>query len=102
MIGLFVRITTILFIAGNPRFITGFNCLVALILKQSHLMPYDDQTDARAIGEAGRGRVIGILERSIVFVLIIRGNISAVGLILAAKAIARFKYLEGAISPNTS
>jgi hypothetical protein len=136
-IGLFIRIIVILFIAGNPRFITGFNnparslasiiqansaiaasitqkgfrdlllmisgvllagfdinCLVALILKQSHLIPPDDQSGASAAGEAGRGRIIGILERSIVFVLIIRGNISAVGLILAAKAIARFKDLD--------
>jgi hypothetical protein len=136
-IGLFVRITAILFIAGNPRFVTGFNslarglsaliqansviaasitpegfhnllltlsgvllagfeinCLVALILKQSHLIPHDVQADARAIGEAGRGRIIGILERSIVFVLIVGGNISAVGLILAAKAVARFKDLD--------
>jgi hypothetical protein len=136
-IGLFLRVAVILFFAGNPRFIPGFNgparslaalmqansvvaasitqkgfrdlllmlsgvllagfdinCLVALILKQSHLMPSDVQTAASAAKEAGRGRIIGILERSIVFVLIVRGNFSAVGLILAAKAIARFKDLD--------
>jgi hypothetical protein len=136
-IGLFIRVGVILFVAGNPRFIPGFNgtarglaaivrenslvaaslternfhdlllmvsgillagfdinCLVALILKQAHLMPSESQTDASAAGEVGRGRIIGILERSIVFVLVVRGNISAVGLILAAKAIARFKDLD--------
>jgi hypothetical protein len=76
--------------------LAGFdiNCLVGLILKQSHLLPSDNQPDARAAGEIGRGRTIGILERSIVFVLVVRGNFSAVGLILAAKAIARFKELD--------
>jgi hypothetical protein len=136
-IGLFVRISVVLFVAANPRFIPGFNdlardlvtllrensviaasvtqknfhdlllmilgillagfdinCLVALILKQSHLMPSEGQADASVVGEIGRGRIIGILERSIVFVLVVRGNMSAVGLILAAKAIARFKDLD--------
>jgi len=136
-IGLFIRVSVILFVAGNPRFIPGFNgpalglaalvrenslvaaslternfhdlllmvsgillagfdinCLVALILKQSHLIPSEGKADASVAGEVGRGRIIGILERSIVFVLVVRGNISAVGLILAAKAIARFKDLD--------
>ena len=136
-IGLFIRISVILFFAGNPRFIPGFNdtarslasllrenslvaasvtqnnfhdlllmisgillagfdinCLVALILKQAHLMPSEGKTDTSAAGEVGRGRIIGILERSIVFVLVVGGTISAVGLILAAKAIARFKDLD--------
>jgi hypothetical protein len=136
-IGLFIRVIVVLFFAGNPRFIPGFNgaartlatlvrenslvaasiternfhdlllmvsgillagfdinCLVALILKQAHLMPSEGHADAPAAGEVGRGRIIGILERSIVFVLVVRGNISAVGLILAAKAIARFKDLD--------
>ena len=144
-IGLFVRITAILLITGNPRFITGFNslarglstliqensviaasitqegfhnlllmltgvllagfdinCLVALILEQSHLMPVDDQTGARAMGEAGRGRIIGILERSIVFVLIVRGNISAVGLILVQRLKPDSRISKSAISQNTS
>jgi hypothetical protein len=76
--------------------LAGFdvNCLVALILKQAHLIPAESRADASAAGEIGRGRIIGILERSIVFVLVVRGNISAVGLILAAKAIARFKDLD--------
>ena len=40
------------------------------------------------------GRLIGILERTILYILIITGNLSTIGFIIAAKAVARFKELE--------
>lgn len=40
------------------------------------------------------GRVIGILERMIVFVLFITGNVSTIAFILAAKSLSRFRQLN--------
>ena len=45
-------------------------------------------------GEPARGRAIGYLERLIVFALTVSGNLAALGLVLAAKAIARFRQLD--------
>ncbi len=40
------------------------------------------------------GKLIGVLERTILYVLIMTGNITTIGFIIAAKALARFKELE--------
>jgi len=42
----------------------------------------------------GMGKIIGIIERMILFILIITGNITTIGFVIAAKALARFKELE--------
>jgi hypothetical protein len=42
----------------------------------------------------GAGRIIGILERSIVFTLGLLGEFGAISFVLAAKSMARFKQLE--------
>jgi hypothetical protein len=42
----------------------------------------------------GMGRIIGILERGIVYVLVITSNLPLIGFIIAVKALARFKELE--------
>lgn len=44
--------------------------------------------------EYNRGRVIGLLERLVMFVLVLLGEFSAIGFLIAAKAMARFKQLE--------
>lgn len=68
---------------------------IALVLKRSQLMPKPaEAVTASSRGEPGRGRVIGYLERSLVFLLVITGNFSAIGLVLAAKAFARFRQLD--------
>ena len=40
------------------------------------------------------GRIIGILERSIMLILVAIGETSAIGFVIAAKSIARFKELD--------
>ncbi len=42
----------------------------------------------------GAGRMIGMLERSIVFILGLLGEYGAISFVLAAKSMARFKQLE--------
>lgn len=52
------------------------------------------QEDAAAVAEYNRGRVIGTLERIAVYVLVIHGQYEALGLVLAAKGLARFNNLD--------
>ena len=44
--------------------------------------------------EYNRGRIIGLLERLLVFSLVLKGEYGAFGLIIAAKGLARFKNLD--------
>jgi hypothetical protein len=46
------------------------------------------------VGEFNRGRVIGILERMLLYSFILQGQYGAIGFILAAKAFTRFKALD--------
>jgi hypothetical protein len=40
------------------------------------------------------GKCIGVLERAVILLLVMRGEMAAVGFVLAAKSIARFKQLD--------
>lgn len=46
------------------------------------------------VGEFNRGRVIGLLERVLLYLFILKGQYGAIGFILAAKAFTRFKALD--------
>jgi hypothetical protein len=46
------------------------------------------------IGEFNRGRVIGMLERALLYAFVLQGQYGAIGFILAAKAFTRFKALD--------
>ncbi len=46
------------------------------------------------VGEFNRGRVIGLLERVLLYWFILHGQFGAIGFILAAKAFTRFKALD--------
>jgi len=45
-------------------------------------------------GEFNRGRVIGVLERVLLYWFIMEGQLGAIGFVLAAKAFTRFKALD--------
>ena len=45
-------------------------------------------------GEFNRGRVIGVLERALLYVFLLQQQYGAIGFVLAAKAFTRFKALE--------
>lgn len=57
------------------------------------LLPREDD---RAMGgvEVVRGRAIGVLERALSLTLVLLGQYGALGLVIAAKSLARFKALE--------
>jgi hypothetical protein len=56
-------------------------------------MRRDEDRSAGAI-DIARGRAIGALERALALTLVLLGEYGALGLIVAAKTIARFKALE--------
>lgn len=67
---------------------TWSHYLVSVTLGRFHLMPAP-----RGDG-AARGRVIGYLERAIIFLLIVAGHVGTIGFVIAAKTLARFKELQ--------
>jgi hypothetical protein len=56
-------------------------------------MRRDDDRTAGAI-DVARGRAVGSLERALALTLVLLGDYGAVGWIIAAKSLARFKQLE--------
>lgn len=46
------------------------------------------------LGEYNRGRVIGLLERALIFFFVLQGQYGVIGFTLAAKAFTRFKELD--------
>ena len=57
------------------------------------LMPGDDDRKVGGV-EVVRGRAIGVLERAIALTLVLLNQYGALGLVVAAKSLARFKALE--------
>ena len=71
------------------------NLLIRLLITHLELKPEAPGTPGLVTNqEYQRGRVIGLLERLVLFVLVLAGQYSAVGFVLAAKAMARFKTLD--------
>ena len=73
----------------------GGMAIVRLVLA---LVPAGERPGAGGITvsatELARGRLIGVLERALALTLILGGQFGALGLILAAKALTRFRALE--------
>lgn len=73
------------------------NVLIRYLMAALSLEPRmgeDEAAGAIDTREYNRGRVIGILERTLIFYFVLYGHFSAVGFILAAKGVTRFKELE--------
>ena len=49
---------------------------------------------AVSASELSRGRIIGVLERAVALTLVLLGQYGALGLLVAAKALARFRALD--------
>ena len=81
-------VTAYLYACG--RGIVLVRCVLELPLLR---MRRDEDRTASAI-EIARGRAIGALERALTLTLVLLGQYSAVGWIIAAKSLARFKALE--------
>ena len=69
---------------------TGGSVIVAGIL---NLLPRDEAEEGPA-GYGGAGRMIGILERTLMLALVLYGQWAAIGLLITAKSIARFEEIK--------
>ena len=67
--------------------------------KHSKMIGFVAQNNSESEGEPGEseynvGKIIGNLERILLFVFVVLGNYAAIGFVIAAKSVARFKDLE--------
>lgn len=67
--------------------------------KKSHLIGFLSDSEAEESTNGGEkeynvGRIIGNLERALLLIFTIAGNFAAIGFVIAAKSVARFKDLE--------
>ena len=79
----------------------GASAVVVAVLERFHLSGEEPDpaggeapAAAAAADRPARGRAIGILERWMVLTLVLSGQWGALGLLLAAKSVARFRELE--------
>jgi hypothetical protein len=79
--------------------ISEANIVVRVVIENFNLKPSDSDSSGEtkpveAAIEYKRGRVIGLLERLILFYLVLGHQFGALGFVIAAKTMARFKNLE--------
>lgn len=72
------------------------NLAIRAVFDRLDLKPRKSAADGSLVdvGELNRGRIIGMLERSLLYVFILQGQFGAIGFVLAAKAFTRFKALD--------
>jgi hypothetical protein len=72
------------------------NLAIRAVFDWLNLKPRAANVDGNIVdvGELNRGRVIGILERALLFGFVLQSQYGAIGFILAAKAFTRFKALD--------
>ena len=75
------------------------NLLLRTVLRRLNLAPHRNNSGPEwkgsiSEGEFNTGRIIGMLERTIIFVAVLNNEIAAIGLVLGAKAFTRFKEFE--------
>jgi len=73
------------------------NFVIRLMLEKLDLTPKKPLKDDKGNidnKEYNAGRIIGILERIIIYFFVLNGNYTAIGFVIAAKGITRFKELE--------
>lgn len=71
----------------------GMTVIRAVLELPALQMRREEDRSAGAV-ELARGRAIGALERALTLTLVLLGQYTAIGLIIAAKSLARFRALE--------
>jgi hypothetical protein len=87
------------YIFGVLLCVSEANIFVRVVIENFNLRPTDSglntgSNSPQASVEYKRGRVIGLLERLILFYLVLDDQFGALGFVIAAKTMARFKNLE--------
>jgi len=68
--------------------------LIRAVLELPPLQMRRDEDRTAGAVDIARGRTVGALERALALTLVLLGQYAAVGWIIAAKSLARFKALE--------
>ena len=90
-----VRFGTALFLLTGYLYVCGRGVvLVRAVLELPMLQMRRDEVRPVGAIEVARGRAIGVLERALALTLVLLGQYGALGLLIAAKSLARFKALE--------
>jgi hypothetical protein len=84
----------IIVLSGLFFLLNESNFLIRLVFEISGKVPVTKETREPDNKELNAGRIIGILERIIIFFFIIIGQYAAVGFVIAAKGVVRYKELE--------
>lgn len=85
---LIIIITGIFFLLNEANF------FIRLIFEITGKIPVSKETHEPDKSELNAGRIIGILERLIIFFFVTVGQFAAVGFVIAAKSIVRYRELE--------
>jgi hypothetical protein len=87
--------------AGGVRMLFGFllsaneaNLIVRWLLGRLQIKPGLVLSTTIDASEYNRGRVIGLLERTLIYAFVLSGQFGAIGFTLAAKGFTRFKELD--------
>jgi hypothetical protein len=84
-----------LFIATAYLYVCGRGMvLIRAVLELPPLQMRRDEDRSAGAVDIARGRTIGALERALALTLVLLGQYAAIGWIIAAKSLARFKALE--------
>ena len=84
----------IIIITGLLFLLNESNLFIRLIFEITGKMPVTKETRETDRSELNAGRIIGILERFLMFFFVAIGQFAAVGFVIAAKGIVRYKELE--------
>jgi hypothetical protein len=98
-LSLWMKINIILF--GLLIVLNEINIFIRFLLKQINVLPFGEKKDTNVIDiknintiEFNAGKLIGLLERFLMYLFILSGNSTLIGFILAAKGFTRFKELD--------
>jgi Protein of unknown function (DUF3307) len=89
-VALVVLVLTSLVIAN----VRAGSLFVDILVRAPRPSPDDESRPPDAPSEAGVGSTIGIIERLLISALVLAGGLLAIGLVVAAKTLARFKQLD--------
>lgn len=81
-------------VAGFLFLLNESNLLIRLVFEITGKIPVSKETREPDKSELNAGRIIGILERFIIYFFVLIGQFAAVGFVIAAKGIVRYKELE--------
>jgi hypothetical protein len=84
----------IIILSGLFFLLNESNLLIRFIFDVSGKIPMSGDPSEPDKKELNAGRIIGILERILIFFFVIIGQFAAVGFVIAAKGVVRYKELE--------